>query len=158
MKNIIAPAMLGITLITTSLISVAVEPAKSEKHATAAVEYRQSILNLVKSNVGIMGAMAKGQLPLDAEALEKNAARIEQLSLMMDDYFSIDTREYNVKTAALPDIWKDYSDYQSKITALTNAASDLKMTAASGDESELKTKIGAIFKSCKGCHDSYKAD
>ncbi|MFA3792503.1 cytochrome c [Aliiglaciecola sp. SL4] len=158
MKNIIAPAMLGITLLTASFASVAVTAAKSEKHAGDAVEYRQAILQLVKSNVGIMGAMAKGQVPLSAETLEKNATRIEQLSLMMNDYFSVDTSKFSVDTEALPAIWKDYPDFQTKITALTEAAANLKMAAASGNEGQLKANIGAVFKSCKGCHDSYKAE
>ncbi|GAB5382736.1 MAG: cytochrome c [Aliiglaciecola sp.] len=155
MKIRFITALIGAVVISASLNAA---PAKSEKHAAAAVQFRQAMLQLVRSNVGALGGMAKDQIPMNAATLEKNAMRIEQLSLMMDDYFSVDTRNFPVETDALPGVWEDYADFQSKIVALTTAANELKVAAQQGDESSYKAKIGAIFKSCKGCHDTYKAE
>ncbi|MEP2650635.1 MAG: cytochrome c [Paraglaciecola sp.] len=151
---------IAIVLSATLLSSFAVlaQPAKTAKQAAGATEARQAIFKLVKSNVGILGAMNKGAVPFNAEILQTNSKRLEQLSLMVEDYFAIDTTKFDVKTEALDDIWKNKADYKEKIKALTVASIKLNKVAAAGDESKYKAAIGGIFKTCKGCHDSYKAD
>jgi cytochrome c556 len=129
-------------------------PAKTAKQAAQTVEFRQAIFKLVKSNVGALGAMSKGRIPFNAETLQTNGVRIEQLSLMLEDYFATDTSGFETKTEALPAIWKDQADFKSKISDLTKAAVNLK----SADESQYKSAIGDVFKSCKGCHKGYKED
>ncbi len=133
-------------------------PVKSEKQANAVIQYRQALLQLVKSNVGVLGAMSKGKIEVDAQVVETNAQRIKQLSLMMKDYFAGDTSKFNMKSDALPKIWTEFDQFSIKADALTEAASALEMAAKSGDEGQIVSSIGPIFKSCKGCHDSYKAD
>ena len=133
-------------------------PAKSEKQAKSAVQFRQALLQLVRSNVGPLGAMAKGKIPMDTAKMETNAMRLEQLSLMMNDYFTVDTRNFKVGTDALPAVWEDEADFSAKIVALTEASRALGIAAKRGDESSYKKRIGAVLKSCKGCHDVYKAD
>ena len=146
--------------VTLLMLSAAAhgKPAQSEKQARSAVQFRQALLQVVRSNVGALGAMAKGQIPMDSTKIETNAMRIEQLSLMMEDYFRLDTRKFNANTEALPAIWEDYADFTGKISALTKASNALKVAAQNGNDSAYKANIGAVLKSCKGCHDSYKAD
>jgi len=141
-----------------SAFSVTAEPAKSAKQAQGVTKYRQAILTLVKSNVGALGAMNKGVIPFDVETMQTKAKRIEQLSLMMEDYFATDTTGFDVDTAALDKIWKNQADFNDKISALTAAANNLNKVAKAGDTNQFKPAIGRIFKSCKGCHDNYKED
>ena len=152
-------------IIKTTLASLLVvsavahsEPATSEKQANQAVKYRQALLQLVRSNVGALGAMAKGQIPVDATLVEKNAMRIEQLSLMMDDYFALDTSAFTLDTSAEAKIWTESDKFSEKVQVLQSASSELKSLAASGDADKIKAGIGNVLKSCKGCHDIYKAD
>ena len=142
-------------LSTTAAVAA---PAKSEKQAKTAVEFRQALLQLVRSNVGALGAMAKGNIPFDAEKMATNGKRLEQLSLMMSDYFVMDTTGFKVDTAALDKLWQNQDDFNAKIGDMTKAAQALQVAAASGDEGQYKAAIGGIFKTCKGCHDDYKAD
>ena len=55
---------------------VSAEEAKSERQAANAVQFRQSLLQLVRSNLGPLGAMAKGQIPYDTEVMSTNAMRL----------------------------------------------------------------------------------
>lgn len=159
MKKVFAGSCIAAALLSAMVAGSAIaEPAKSEKHAKAAVQFRQALLQLVRSNVGPLGGMAKGAVPFDAQVMATNGERLEQLSLMMADYFKTDTRTFNVGTDALPAIWEDTADFQSKIEALTTASKALQAAASSGDESAYRPAIGAVLKTCKGCHDSYKAD
>jgi cytochrome c556 len=151
MAVIIGTAML-------STFTVFAEPAKSAKQAKDVTEFRQAILTLVKSNVGAFGAMNKGAIPFNVATMQTNSLRIEQLSLMLEDYFATDTSGFDVETAALDKIWENQGDFKDKISALTAAASNLNKVAKAGDTAQFKPAIGQVFKSCKGCHDNYKED
>ena len=148
--------IIGTAMLST--FTVLAEPAKSAKQAKAVTQYRQAILTLVKSNVGALGAMNKGAIPFNAETIQTNSLRLEQLSLMLKDYFVTDTSGFDVETEALDKIWANKADFNDKITALTAAASNLNKVAKAGDTSQFKPAIGQVFKSCQGCHDNYKED
>jgi cytochrome c556 len=87
-KNAIA-VIIGTAFLST--FTAFAEPAKSLKQAKGVTEFRQAIFTLVKSNVGALGAMNKGAIPFNVETLQTNSLRIEQLSLMLEDYFATDT-------------------------------------------------------------------
>lgn len=151
-KVIIAACTL---LITTSAVA---ETAQSEKQAERATKYRQAVFSLLGSNMGTLGAMAKGKIPVDAKIVEKNATRINQLSLMIADYSKLDTSGFKVKTEALDKIWQDDKQYADKVNDLTLASAALQKAALSGDEKAIKKAIGGVGKTCGGCHDVFKAE
>lgn len=155
LKKAIA-VIIGTAMLST--FTVLAEPAKSAKQAKGAIEFRQAIFTLVKSNVGALGAMNKGAIPFNVEMMQTNALRIEQLSLMLEDYFVTDTSGFDFETAALDKIWANQADFKDKIGALTAAATNLNKVAKAGDKTQFKAAIGQVFKSCKGCHDNYKED
>nr|WP_245953225.1 cytochrome c [Alteromonas aestuariivivens] len=150
-------SVIAATTVVASTATVAVE-ASSQKQAEAAVEYRESLFHLLKSNMGPLGAMAKGRLAYDAQVMKTNGMRIEQLADMMSDYLSIDTRKFDVHTEAKDSIWEDFSRFESKIGELKKAASALQVAASSGDESLYRGAISNVGAACKGCHDDYKED
>ena len=149
-------------MLTTSAIitatSVMADSATSLKHAEKATENRQAVFSLLGTNMGPLGAMAKGKLPMDAATIEKNALRINQLSLMIADYNRTDTSAFKVKTEALNKIWQEPEAFAKRIDALTKASADLQSVANSGDESAIKQAISNVGKSCGGCHDDFKAE
>jgi len=103
-KAIIAVATVGAVISGSALAEVT--EASSEKHAKAATQYRQAVFQLVRSNMGPLGGMAKGALPFDESVMETNAVRLEQLADMMGDYLSVDTRKFDVETGAKDEIWE----------------------------------------------------
>lgn len=155
--NKIAKLSLG-CLVAFSVCSVNATEANSEKHAKKATELRQSIFKLLGSNMGPLGGMAKGKIEFDAATIEKNAQRINQLSLMIDDYTRTDTSKFNVKTEALNKVWQQRAEFEKRIMALTDASASLEKIALSGDESNIKQAIGKVGQSCGGCHDNFKKD
>lgn len=155
MKKLIVLMLSAILLTTTA---VAEDEADSQKEARAALKFRQSLFQLIRSNMGALGAMAKGNAPFDAAVMQKNGMRIEQLSLMIEDYMATDTRNFKLDTGALDKIWEQPEEFSEKIISLTSAARNLQAVAKAGDESEFRAAIGAVGRSCKGCHDDFKAD
>lgn len=142
-------------LMTTSVVA---ETAKSEKQAERATKYRQAVFSLLGSNMGTLGAMAKGKIPVDAEVVQKNATRINQLSLMIADYTKTDTSGFKVKTEALDKIWQDKKQFADMTNDLTLASAALQKAALSADEMAIKKAIGGVGKTCGGCHDVFKAE
>lgn len=155
-KAIIAAATAGVVVSTS--VAADVTEASSEKHAKAATQYRQAVFQLVRSNMGPLGGMAKGALPFDESVMEINAVRLEQLADMMGDYLSVDTRKFDVETGAKDKIWDNFSDVETKVMALKTAAQGLQAAVKAGDESAYRGAIGKIGASCKSCHDDYKKD
>ncbi|MEW6993846.1 cytochrome c [Colwelliaceae bacterium MEBiC 14330] len=147
-------ATAGVIIASTSMA----QPASSEKHAIYATELRQSVFKLLGSNMGPLGAMAKGKMPLDAKVVEKNANRINQLSLMIADYSRTDTSKFTVETEALAKIWQESEQYTKAIEKLTLASTKLIVAAKTNDESAIKKAIGGVGKTCGGCHDNFKKD
>ena len=108
--------------------------------------------------MGALGAMAKGKIPVDAAVAEKNAKRINQLSLMIADYARTDTSKFDVKTEALAKIWQDPEHFSKDIDKLTMASAELMVAAKSKDEAAIKKAIGGVGKTCGGCHDDFKEE
>lgn len=156
MRTLSKILLVGIVSLTTT--PVFADMAKSEKHAIKATELRQSVFSLLGSNMGPLGAMAKGKIAIDPSIVEKNAMRINQLSLMIADYNRVDTSGFDVKTAAKDSIWKEQDKFSSSIEKLTSASSALIVAAQSKDEGAIRKAIGGVGKTCGGCHDSFKED
>ncbi|WDE07580.1 cytochrome c [Thalassomonas viridans] len=145
-------------LISCAAFTVVAEPAKSMKHAKKATELRQSVFSLLGSNMGPLGAMARGKMPMDPVAVEKHAMRINQLSLMIADYSKTDTSGFKVQTGALDKIWQHPQDYKKRIDDLTLASANLQKVAEGKDAKAIKGAIGGVGKTCGGCHDDFKAE
>jgi len=158
--SVLKKSVLALTVSTSLVVATTslAQPASSEKHAAYATELRQSIFKLLGSNMGPLGAMAKGKIPLDAKVVEKNAVRINQLSLMIADYTRTDTTKFDVKTEALAKIWQEPEHFSKDIDKLTIASSKLIAAAKSNNESDIKKAIGGVGKTCGGCHDHFKEE
>jgi len=154
-KSILAVSVVVSLVIATTSMA---QPASSDKHAAKATELRQSVFKLLGSNMGLLGAMAKGKVPIDAKIVEKNATRINQLSLMIGDYSRTDTSKFNVETQALNKIWQEPEHYSKEIDKLTIASAALIIAAQSKDEGAIKKAIGGVGKTCGGCHDDFKKE
>lgn len=140
------------------LIFAGVPAVEAQEDMEWTVEVRQSLLKLVRWNMGPLAGMARGRVPFDIEQVETNSARIEGLFAMMDDAFAMDTRGADVDTDALDKIWEEREEFAEKISAARQAAADLTAAAGTGDEDSVMAGIGALGRSCGSCHDDYKAD
>lgn len=154
-KLLTAIAVVTSLAVTTSAVA---QEAKSSKQAERAAESRQAVYGLLGSNMGPLGAMAKGKIPFDAKAVEKYALRINQLSLMIEDYMRTNTSAFKVSGDALKDIWEKPEAFDKRTTALVLASANLMKVAKSGEESAIKKAIGGVGKSCGGCHNEFRED
>jgi len=94
MKKLLTAIVVASSFVVTATATA--DTATSLKHAEKSAETRKAVYGLLGSNMGPLGAMAKGKIPFDAKAVEKYALRINQLSLMIEDYMRTDTSGFDV--------------------------------------------------------------
>jgi cytochrome c556 len=125
-----------------------------------AIKARQGQMQLRQFNLGPLFGMAKGKIDYDAEMANKLAGNLK-LMLDLDNGRAwaqgSDNENYAGKTRALPEAWTTYpeiDDYDKKYVMAVN-----EMAAVAGDGRDaLKSKLGAVGKACKGCHDEFREE
>ena len=119
---------------------------------------RQGEMQLRSFNAGPLFAMAKGEMAYDAEMAAQHAGNLKtQLSLQMGGAWKQGTsiEEYPGKTTALPKIWTTYPEISEYGKKYRKAVNELAAVAGEGVD-QLRSKIGALGKSCKACHDDFR--
>lgn len=149
MKSVRA-ATLAITLGALAL------PATAQDFA-GEVGARQGMFKIMGLNVGILGGMARGNIPYDAEAAQVAAANLVAVSginpLNMfpagSDNMALET------TRARPEIWDNIPDVGAKWAAFGTAATALAAVAGDG-QAALGPALGPLGGACQACHEAYR--
>jgi len=145
-----------VPLVCASLFSL---PALAADPNEVAIGARQGYMKMVVFNAKPLIGMAKGKLDYDAKLASSLADNLLQLSQMNTARMwpkGSDGDEY-LDSDALPEIWKDGSEFAKREQAFKDAVAELA-TAAGAGQSELRAKVGELGKSCKACHDDYRAE
>lgn len=123
-----------------------------------AIKARQGEMQLRAFNAGPLFAMAKGDIDYNAEMASKLAGNLKLL-LDLDNgrawMKGTDNEAYPGKTTSLPKIWTTYPEIGEYGKKYRSAVTELAAAAGNGADA-LKSKIGALGKSCKGCHDEFR--
>ncbi|MGI9510312.1 MAG: c-type cytochrome [Geminicoccaceae bacterium] len=156
MKPVII-ATLGIVAFGAASVSV----QAADDPISKAVEARQAFMKVVAFNLGALGAMAKGEMEYDPEMAAAHANNLASLSEMKNGAMwpqgSDNATLGEDKTRALPVIWESYPKVAEKHEAWSKASVELAASAGDGIDA-LKSNIGAVGKSCGGCHDDFRAE
>jgi cytochrome c556 len=148
----------------TKIILVGLLISASSQAATQddIIDYRYSVMRVIKWDFGILAAMVKGEIPFDAKKFSRYATRVHTLSDMVLEGFTdsshINTDEVK-RSGALAKIWqqgkispafdKHIKDFQDKTGALVKAAE-------SGNLRKIRAAFGATANTCKSCHDDFR--
>jgi cytochrome c556 len=119
------------------------------------VKQRQAVMTLQGKYLGPLVAVAQGKVPYNAEAVQRNAGFLDNLSRMAWDGFDPSTR--GEKSRALPAIWDNNAKFKENTVRLENETSKLVTLSRGGDEAAVKAQIGAIGKLCGSCHDDFRS-
>ncbi len=148
--------------ILSAVIGSAAVLASADGHATdeqiaAGIKARQSQMQLYAFNLGMLGAMAKEEVAYDADAASNAADNLAALaSLSQAGYWLPGSDSDNVENSrALPAIWAADSKVGEKGKAFFEAVTAMQ-SAAGTDLGALQAAMGAVGKSCGGCHEDYR--
>jgi cytochrome c556 len=143
------------TLLSAAVIGLVVSAtAAAQVKPEQLVKQRQAAMTLQGKYFGPLGAMAQGKAAYDAAVVARNAAFLDVLDKMPWDGFAASTKD--VKSAALPAVFTDTAKFKEAQDRLQSEVSKLVAVSKSGDEAAVKAQLGAVGKSCGGCHDDFR--
>lgn len=119
------------------------------------IRYRRAVMTMIKRHYEQVSAMAKGKIPLNRDELNRHAAYLEMLSRASIDGFVAGSHEGDTK--AKPDIWQDWPRFRAQVEKFQGDAARLKEVARSGNPETLKGAVADMTRTCKNCHDDFKA-
>jgi len=150
----------GLVLVALCMGAASVVVAADGPHDKA-IKARQAMFQIYGFNTSILGDMAKGDMPYDAEIAAEAAANLNAAANLGQSQMwppgSDSATEGNATNRALPAIWENYPEVVEKGDALKEAAA--AMAAVAGDGlGALQGAMGDVGASCKGCHDDFRAE
>lgn len=146
---------LRVAAVATTLGLLAL-PAAAQDFANE-VGARQGMFKIMGLNLGVLGGMARGNIPYDTDAAQVAAANLVAVSSINpfnmfpqgSDNMALDT------TRARPEIWDNVADVGEKWVAFGAAAEALQGVAGTGQEA-LGPALGALGGTCQACHEAYR--
>lgn len=122
-----------------------------------AVKARQGQFRIMALNLGVLGGMAKGETPYDAEMAEMAAENLELISELHEaPLWPAGSSNMDIDgTRAMPSIWDENEDFLAKWAAFGEAADNLEDVAGDG-QAGLGPAVGAVGKTCGACHDAHR--
>lgn len=142
---------LGAGLIISSIVlGISAGPAAADE---AAVKYRKTIMDAMAAHMGASVAIVKGQAG-KPDHLPGHAEALAALGKMVKDVFPAGSDMGD--TNALPVAWEKPDELMAKAKALEEATAEFAKVAASGDLQAAGAAMGAVGKTCGGCHSTFR--
>lgn len=146
---------IAVTALALSVTSLA--NANTADDVKDAVEYRQSAFQTMSWHFGHISAMAKGEIDYDADEFEKRATYIASLAKMPWEGFVEGSYLENPHGIATSAKEGDKAEMQRLAKKMMKESTKLADVAKEGDFAQSRKQFAAVAKTCKSCHDSFKA-
>ena len=144
MKRIIIALMIGSIAATGAAIA-----------QDGPIKKRQELMKKNGDAAKLISAMFKGEKPYDAAAA---ADAIKGIGAVMDEFITLFPEGSTSKDSdALPEIWKNKADFDGW-AAQVKEDTPKTAAAAAGGVASLQPAFAEFAKSCRGCHEKYRAD
>ena len=127
----------------------------AESATEKAIRARQSAYFLMGQQMGYINATLKGDVPLDKAALLVRAQALDVLGRLVFESFPAGSDQGT--TQAKPEIWQEPQRFRQLATESQSATAALRTAVEAGDPKAIKTAYAATGRSCKACHDQFKA-
>ncbi len=154
MKSLAVTAMVSAAVLTAVPMAQAADDAIDK-----AIKARRGVMQLYSHYAGPMFGMAKGDVEYDAELAASLAENLNAVAGLTGARMwppESDNKARKGKTRAKPEIWAADSKAGDASQTMKDAVLALSLVAGDGLDA-LKGSIGDVGKSCKGCHDDYRA-
>lgn len=103
-----------------------------------------------------VGKMLKGERDFDVDVLMASLQTWRDVSMVFGDLFPAGSETGN-DTEAAPAIWEDRAGFDEALGNFRDATAAALAAKPTTLEST-KPVVGPIFKTCKGCHDTYRIE
>jgi cytochrome c556 len=83
-------------------------------------------------------------------------AKMETVAASLPALFPEGTAAGVGKSAAKPEIWANWTDFQAKVKANQDAITALNDAAQAGDAAKVKAAFPTVGQTCGACHETYR--
>jgi cytochrome c556 len=149
----LAPA-LAITILAASTTTLAQQAAKPEN----LIKWRQSAFQVIAWDSGRIKASVDGQY--NKEEVIKAADSIAAIAKSgLGSLFVAGTEQGKGwhETSAKPELFKDSKHFDELGASFSKEATELARVAETGDAAAVKAQFGKLGRTCKSCHDDFRA-
>ncbi|MEO5365288.1 MAG: cytochrome c [Magnetococcus sp. WYHC-3] len=152
MRVLLSAAVLG-----AGLLSAHSAQAVSGAEADALVKTRQGLMSGIGGAMGALGCWSKGECDgLEAKVTKRLAEGIAAMTAPSIEAYRQPTMELSIKTTATADVWSQWSKFEEGMKMMGSSASALAKAIEGGDSGAIKSAMGDLGKTCKGCHDTFR--
>ncbi|MCB2093654.1 MAG: cytochrome c [Rhodobacteraceae bacterium] len=142
-------------LVATTVAAMALAGSVMGQDAPFAMQIkaRQGIMEYRALNIGVLGAMAKGETPYDAAAAQKAADNLVMTTMIDMSMLWPEGSDHSANPASTADakLWTAEADVAGKDAAFAAAAKAMQ-AAAGGGLDGVKAAMGDLGGACGGCH------
>ena len=152
--------MIKTVILATATMGFVAAPVLADKAAEKAIGARKAQMQLYSFNLGQLGAMAKGEAEYNADVAKvaaSNLAALTALNGMAMWPQGTDSTAMPGKTRAKVEAWTTWPAIAKDSEAAKTASANLAAVAGDGLDA-LRGAIGAVGKSCGGCHKAYREE
>lgn len=147
--------------ITATMLFTTMYSASHMAHADIkpedAAEYRQSVFQTMKWNIGHLVRMMKNPDEFDAAEASILGQRLHMAGGMILEGFTDDSDMVTGSNAKL-EIWDDREGFQKAIDAYLVASKALSLaTSNAKSPADFAQQVQNVGQSCKACHKAYRA-
>jgi cytochrome c556 len=122
------------------------------------VKYRKSVMKAIGGHTSAIAAVVKGEVSYGAH-VANHARGIKEMSLIVLDIFPSNSGPMDyADTRALAEIWDQPAKFKEAVTAFQSAAAKFADIAEGGDQQAIADGLGALGKSCGGCHKPFRKE
>lgn len=136
---------------------LALAQEEDETPEDIAIEIRQGHMLNYAANLQRLGAMAQGNAEYDATAAQTAADNLVYLASIDQSHYWLPgtSSEEQEESAALPAIWENLEDFETKQVALIEAVTALQSSAGT-DLTGLQGAMQGVGQACGDCHEQYR--
>jgi cytochrome c556 len=147
---------LVVAVFAVAAAPLAVVAAHDESGATEAQKARHHHFHELGDAFKVVRDQTKAASP-DFALIEKNAQIVQTATVDQGKWFAKGTGPETGKTRALGEIWKNSKDFEAAQKMFADKAPALLAAAKAKDIAAVRTSFGDVGKSCKNCHDTFRA-
>lgn len=121
--------------------------------AETAQEKRTKVMKDLGGHMGAIAKVAKGEADY-SPAIVDHAKGIEMISHDVVGLFPAGSAD--AKSRSKPEIWSDWAGFEKAANDFKSATPALVTAAMSGDKGQIGAALGAVGKTCGGCHKPFR--
>ena len=128
----------------------------ASEESAGIIKYRQAVMSAQGGHMSALARVVQGEADFAAD-IPAHARALSDLSTMVIPTFPEGSLE-GAETDALPVIWEDWDDFTVAADALETASEDLVAAAEGGDMTAIAAAFGEVGRTCRSCHDTFRAE